>query len=492
MSIKATKTKQICFHCVDDTYLKEEIKKHGKKKKCSYCEKQAQTYSLAEMASRIETAFEEHYYRTSDQPEGWESSLMSDKESDYEWGRKGDPTAVAIMNAAEIPENAASDIQEFLETKHYSRDDDIYGDETEFSSEAHYKERGPSDAHFREEWEKFERSLKTKARFFNSEGSAHLASVFEGIDLIKSREGHSLVIEAGPGTPHTAFYRARVFQSDTKLEEAISQPDKHIGPPPSEHATSGRMNAYGISVFYGASAPGTALAEVRPPVGSQVVVARFEITRTIRLLNLPALSDVVLYGSPFDPTFARRRGRATFLKTLSARMTKAVMPDDERFEYLPTQAIADFLAADNNLSLDGIVFPSVQAGNKALNIILFHKAARVEKIDLPSETKLSASLGYSDEDGWQNDYSVYEESPAEGPKPEQAPKPNTPWADLFIDHSDDKDLRPSTLRIDLDNIEVHIVEQVEFLTSPFKVRRHRFKRREEVTASPTPEEKPDF
>jgi len=36
------------------------------------------------------------------------------------------------------------------------------------------------------------------------------------------------------------------------------------------------MNAGGIAVFYAATAPKVALAEVRPPVGSKVLIGRFE------------------------------------------------------------------------------------------------------------------------------------------------------------------------------------------------------------------------
>jgi len=50
------------------------------------------------------------------------------------------------------------------------------------------------------------------------------------------------------------------------------------------------MNARGVSVFYGAIDPRVALAEVRPPVGSRVAVARFEIIRPLRLLDLNALA----------------------------------------------------------------------------------------------------------------------------------------------------------------------------------------------------------
>ena len=45
--------------------------------------------------------------------------------------------------------------------------------------------------------------------------------------------------------------------------------------------------------------------------------------------------------SVYDPTLASRLGRARFLRSLAQRMTRPVMPDDEAFDYLPTQAVAD-------------------------------------------------------------------------------------------------------------------------------------------------------
>ena len=53
-------------------------------------------------------------------------------------------------------------------------------------------------------------------------------------------------------------------------------------------------------------------------------------------------------GSVFDRTYLPRLQRAKFLKWLSRRITMPVMPDDERFEYLATQAVADFLATNAN------------------------------------------------------------------------------------------------------------------------------------------------
>lgn len=96
------------------------------------------------------------------------------------------------------------------------------------------------------------------------------------------------------------------------------------------------MNARSISVFYGANDPLVALAEVRPPVGCTVSVARFLIIRPIKLLNLTALRDAMTEGSIFDPHHLDRLQRAAFLRQLSDRITMPVVPDDEELGYLVT------------------------------------------------------------------------------------------------------------------------------------------------------------
>lgn len=100
-----------------------------------------------------------------------------------------------------------------------------------------------------------------------------------------------------------------------------------------------------------------------PPVGSRVMVGKFELLRPLRLLDVAALESVFVKGSIFDSGYIRRLEQAKFLERLSHRITMPVMPTDEASDYLITQAIADYLAAEVNL--DGIVYPSAQAGGAA-------------------------------------------------------------------------------------------------------------------------------
>ncbi|MBI5102361.1 MAG: RES domain-containing protein [Nitrospirae bacterium] len=472
--------RRLCCDCVGEDYLKDEIRNQGELGTCSYCSRRSKYYSIETLAERIETVFEQHYVRTSDQPSSYQYAMLADKESGYDWERDGEPVVDAIMNAADIPDEAASDIQKILEDKFYDRDAAEMGEESEFSSDSYYKESDANDERWQDEWREFERSLKTEARFFSRTASHLLTSVFDGIDTMKTRDGRSLIVNAGADTEFSEVFRARSFQSRDSLELAVARPDNHLGSPPSVQASAGRMNALGISVFYGANKPMVALSEVRPPVGSKVVVGRFEIIRPIRLLDLTALNDVTTRGSIFDPTFINRLERTMFLRNLSRRITVPVMPDDETFEYLATQAIADFLATENVPPLDGIIFPSVQTAGESLNVVLFHKSARVQDIDLPEGTTISSSLGHISEDGWDGDYSVFEEVQA---KKEDQDKKKAAGFGHLIDFASvwshpDLDLRPPTLKIDLESVHVHIVEAVKFKTTEHRVRRHRFETRE--------------
>jgi hypothetical protein len=76
-----------------------------------------------------------------------------------------------------------------------------------------------------------------------------------------------------------------------------------------------------------------------------VVIGRFEITRPVRLLDFDTLKEVYVKGSHFDPEFHTRWGQAAFLERLVREMSRPVMPRDEEFDYLPTQAVSEYLAS---------------------------------------------------------------------------------------------------------------------------------------------------
>ena len=156
------------------------------------------------------------------------------------------------------------------------------------------------------------------------------------------------------------------------------------------------------------------MAEVRAPVGSHVVVAKFEVLRPLRLLDFDSLTKIYVERSYFDPTYTSHVGHASFLRRLVREMSRPVMPGEEAFEYLVTQAVAEYLAHKVEPRLDGIIFHSSQTDGAGRNVVLFNHACGVELYDLPQgipkvtflglpkETKLTSPvhLGNEDDEGY--------------------------------------------------------------------------------------------
>jgi hypothetical protein len=145
------------------------------------------------------------------------------------------------------------------------------------------------------------------------------------------------------------------------------------------------------------------------------------------------------------------------------------MPDDEAFDYLATQAIADFLATENDPSLDGIIFPSVQAGDGALNFVLFHKSASVESVELPAGTNVEARSDGLADDEWETEYVVTEEVTP----PEKAPSKTSEFLSEHETRGPRFSAPEPTLRIDLQSVRVHLVRGVALETQEHGVRRWR-------------------
>lgn len=471
---------KICHNCVREAYLSDAIEADGEVAVCHYCgDDEEKCITIEELANHVEGAFDRHYYRTSDQPDMYESMLLRDREIHYDWYRHGEPVLDAIADAALIEPNVAQDVLDILEDRYANTESAQMGEECEFDSDSHYEEKGVDDHEFAFEWQAIERSLKSQSRFFNQSAEAFLVRLFANLDGRTTRDDQPVVVAAGPDTAHASFFRARVFHKSDDLDEAMMRPDLHVGPPPERFARAGRMNSNGISMFYGASDKGIALAEVRPPVGSRALVAEFKILRPLRLIDVTALQSVYVDGSVFDRNYLEQLSLAKFMGRLSDRITMPVMPDDEPTEYLITQMIADYLAKRPEPALDGILFPSVQSPGDHRNVVLFHHASRVQHLDIPEGTELSARQYDSTEDGDEPDYRVWEEVP---PAVEKKEEPDDEFGFFaFINpprFDPNEDARDVTLAVMTESISAHHITGVTFVTDDFEVNRHRMEKRE--------------
>lgn len=98
-------------------------------------------------------------------------------------------------------------------------------------------------------------------------------------------------IEIGPDTSYKFLYRARRVDSENEVKEILKNPILKLAPPQPNIATANRMNPTGITVFYGALSDKTAIAEVRPFVGSFVVVGKFNVINRLKLLDLSRMGE---------------------------------------------------------------------------------------------------------------------------------------------------------------------------------------------------------
>ena len=465
--------RQICSECIGDAFLKAEINSQGDPGRCFYCQEEGQTIGLPDLASQVEVVFEQHYRRTSDQMSGYDYAMQSEGLGD--WERPGDPVVEVIAWTVEVEEQPAIDLQILLETRHSDREMDQMGEETEFADTAYYASKRVNDIDFQLEWTAFEEGLKTRGRFFNRAAEERLLDLFGKVHTLKTEDGRSVIRVIGPGTDIPSLHRARVFQSEAKLQEALAAPERLVGSPASQYASAGRMNAKGVSVFYGATDPELTLAETRPPVGSRAILGRFDLLAPLKVLDVEALEKVLEEGSLFDPGFIRRLERAKFLASLAARIRMPVMPDDEGVDYLATQAMAEYLADRVAPRVDGILYGSAQGHEGAHNVALFNHAAHVAPHPPPLGATYNVWTARSDEDGLQPDYTVWEElNPEAVAKAKAALERGRDPISRALDRDPiapihDDDGREPMLRLDRASLEVRHVRRMSIDAPAYKV-----------------------
>ncbi len=480
MCVEELEQKSLCHQCIGEGFLSAVVESVGAIEKCDYCgDNEEPTIPLAEVADRVEAVFDDHFERTPAEPNWYEEQLLKDKEIEFSWWREGQPTIDAIEEVAGVSMEVAQDLQKILNNRHASYDE--YWVETEFDADAHYWDTPADYSEIWDQWREFERELKTETRYFSPHAAKFLKMIFADLTSLKTRDGKSLVVEAGPDTEIKEFYRARHFETESSLIRAMKMPDRELAPPPAKFASAGRMNSRGVSAFYGANLPEAALAEVRPPVGSQVLVGKFRLKRNVRLLDLSSLPQIGIAGSYFDPEFLPLLKRTKFLGDLAAIMSMPVMPNDADLDYLPTQVIADYLSTASDTPLDGILFPSVQTdvreegknkGPEFLNVVLFNKSSRVSRLDYPEESEIDACTWQMYNEGPEPEYRVT----VRMPKSEEAEtveveavKTLFELAAEMQDFPNDSDMRPETLDVDVNSLSVHVVRGVRILAEPHPV-----------------------
>lgn len=434
----------LCHGCVTDPFLSAEMRV-GARRQCSQCGRRRQGMPLEALADRIDAAMQDHY----------KPDALDDGESYSE----------VIQREAGLDEDVADAIQaHFVAANAWTAG--VEGEPNIY--EASFVEAPLERTGQRRRWAQFKESIRGEARFFNPGAERWLAELFEGLHGYADYRGQPVIRTIAPGDAAALFVRGRVAQDEADIRRFLLDPAAELGPPPLGVASAGRMNAAGVSVFYGAFDIQTCRAEIRPPVGAHAVFASFELIRPVRLLDFDLLRFAVVEGSIFDPEFDQRVERAGFLRRFGAEVSRPILPRDEAFGYLPTQVVADYIA--QRLDLDGMLYRSVQAGGTNHNLVLFHPAARVEPWARPANLDVDVDFGWWDEEEQDGDESITIRERELPPAPvEEAPaaQPDEPDANDFAWWEPpvatfDPDRRATTLRFLPDSLAVQYIASLNY------------------------------
>lgn len=101
--------RMVCAGCIGEAFLSGGVTSRCGETTCSFCGEVAPALTIDELADEVEAAFSVHYYRTTDQADAFESAMLADRESDYEFERRGEDVLWAIAGAAELSEEIAQE-----------------------------------------------------------------------------------------------------------------------------------------------------------------------------------------------------------------------------------------------------------------------------------------------------------------------------------------------------------------------------------------------
>ena len=361
----------LCIYCVGDPWLKSEIQESGSRQVCFYCKKKGQSIDLDYLADRVDEVYRK-YYRPSETP------VFDREEGDkLLWKLAGSYPEDIVSEMMEVDIEIANKIVEVLSDRFQHEVHD--GGDDYYDSGATYEETPIDTYEYSQTWKDFCLQIKHKSRFFDPENIDNLTFLFEDIENHKTGDGVSAVrILDLNDYAFRYVYRAREANDEQSILKICSSPSKELGPPPIEKAKASRMNPAGIPVFYASFDPDTCVAEIRLPVGGIAIVGKFELIRSIRVLDLTVFDDTSESISMFHPDFDKTIIKREFLKDFHNEISKPVLPKDEPIDYIPTQAVAEYLSNMFEPTLDGVIFSSVQTNGNGKNIVLFNPTSMIE------------------------------------------------------------------------------------------------------------------
>jgi len=246
-----------------------------------------------------------------------------------------------------------------------------------------------------ESYRRFAESVATKWRYArNAEQTEFLQTVFatsasrqevlhSGMILWRAQRDHSWRADPTDG-------------GDLEEYPCAVRPERMK--PKVNRASEGRANPRGIPYLYLATEEDTAIAEVRPWIGSYVSVAQFALRRELRVVNCVSDYRSTIIWCQQEPAPEVRE--QSVWRDIDQAFSQPVTLADDIAEYAPSQILAEFF---REKGLDGVAYGSSLGDGHSVALfdpgvakVLNGRLVRISKV----------KLWYSDED---NPYFVDEE-----------------------------------------------------------------------------------
>lgn len=221
--------------------------------------------------------------------------------------------------------------------------------------EKKYKTENISEVYL--QWSEFKQEIIHKNRFFPQ--TSIYQQAFLPLGSLYNNFQQLIEQLKLPIHPSEFFYRGRI--SEKILDHAS------MGKPPSNLATIGRANPYGISYLYLAKTKEICIKEIRPNNGDTISIAKFNVTRQLNVIDLRSPRETISFLSLTANNFIEILKLVSLLETFAEELSLPVLPNNSQREYIPTQFITEFFKTHGNL--DGIIFNS--SYGSSYNLVLF-------------------------------------------------------------------------------------------------------------------------
>ena len=370
----------VCSCHFEDYFIRTFIKENSSEGQCHYCSKKEEVIDLPSLVGFINEKISKYYGDIEDQnlpsANSWLDKddnenfpyhdsyglLMPNNRDDYDIEELFEKVGLTIDNN----ELYNDIINCFDKTKRYCLIDAFYDTKEE---ELSYK------------WKRFCEIVKSSRRytFFKMPEFSTKQHSDNGLDNILSELGNAVISANLISTlePNKAVIcRCRVHNKGEVFKTIAD-----LASPPDSCASQNRMSPAGISMFYGAFYPKTALIEVANAFNNEndVTIADFNVIKPIKVINLMGLFHLSIFGD-YDYNVM------SFLKSFVFEVAKTVSKEDKDIEYVPTQIITEYFRyvfkTKEGENVNGLEYRSAANKGGVCCVLFFDKKTCPEYLSL--------------------------------------------------------------------------------------------------------------